>query len=484
MTAAGGVEGFVAKYDPSGTFLWVKSVGGTSSDYCNGVVAESNGNVYIAGYYGAAGADLNIGGSGGVHTSEGWDDVFLAKYDSSGKFMWAKSMGGTGYDYGMGVAVDDRGNVFVTGIFEAPGADFNRGGSGGALTSAGGNDVFVAKFDSQGVFQWAKAMGGAGNDFGYAVAASRSGHAYVTGYYNGANANFNVGGIGGTVSAKGGDDIFVAKFEPNGTFVWVKSMGGTSNDIAHSVTTAHDGHVYVTGIYPAAGADFNPGGSGGALTTAGGTDAYLVKFTCSDTSSFFFMDSAPCGFEYVLNGEVYTVSGIYEQHLPNAAGCDSTLIIELTFIDPEPIISIEVDTLSTTQAYASYQWIRNGTDISGATQRNYTLTENGNYQVRVTNEEGCPATSAIYEVSNRVGINDHKGIRQQVSIYPNPAHDVINIHSAFPLNASLSSIEGRSVRYVENAHTLPVSGLAEGIYLLRLADKSGRLIKVEKVIIQ
>lgn len=87
----------------------------------------------------------------------------------SADFAWAKAIGGTGADISYGVATDATGNVYVTGSFNTT-ADFNVGGTGGALTAVGGDDAFLAKYDPSGKFLWTKGMGGAGTDIGYKIA--------------------------------------------------------------------------------------------------------------------------------------------------------------------------------------------------------------------------------------------------------------------------------------------------------------------------
>ncbi|MFT7608450.1 MAG: Tfp pilus assembly protein PilZ, partial [Candidatus Aldehydirespiratoraceae bacterium] len=115
LTSAGSYDVFVQKLDSSGNFVWATRTGNSSSDGSRGLVVDGLGNVYITGnFQGAADFDPDPVDTFNL-TSAGSDDVFVQKLDSSGDFVWAIRIGGTDYDYGLGVAVDGVGNVYITG---------------------------------------------------------------------------------------------------------------------------------------------------------------------------------------------------------------------------------------------------------------------------------------------------------------------------------------------------------------------------------
>ncbi len=539
LTSAGGTDVFVAKYNANGTYQWAKSMGGGGNDRSHKIAVDSSGNVYVTGYFAAQGASFNPDGSGGNLTSAGGNDAFLVKYDANGGYQWAKSMGGVGSDAGYGVAIEDNGNIYVTGYFTAPGANFNPGGSGGNLTSAGDYDAFIAKYNASGTYLWAKSMGGAGNDIGYGIAAvDGSGDVYMIGNFNALGANFNPGGNGGTLTSSGDDDAFIAKYDASGTYLWAKNIGGAGYDQGWDVAADGVGNVYITGYFAMQGAYFGSGanidtltsagdpdvfvakydangtyqwakgrgvavdgsgnvyatgwfsgtanfGSGanaGKLTSAGSNDAFVLKLACGDTTSSY-LTIMECGEDYTLNGKTYTINGIYEQRFSNTAGCDSTVILDLTFYQLEPIITIDGFVLGVSGTYTTYQWYKDGELIPGATDSTYTVAENGGYTVKVKNEEDCEATSPVYQVTNAENsVNEISNISRYISIYPNPAQNVIYINSPFSINADVSSIDGRKILYAVNAKEISVKEFAQGIYLLRITDTDGRLIKVEKII--
>ena len=131
--------------------LWVKQAGGTSSgDAATAVAVDSSGNLYVAGNFQGA-ATFGIGEANQTTlSSAGNDDLFLAKYSSSGLLQWVKRAGGSLQDRALSIALDTAGNVYVTGYFQGS-ATFGLGEiSQTTLTSAGGDDIYVAQYNSSG----------------------------------------------------------------------------------------------------------------------------------------------------------------------------------------------------------------------------------------------------------------------------------------------------------------------------------------------
>jgi hypothetical protein len=194
---------FVAKYDTSGTVQWAKGITGQFTNARGyGITTDSDGNVYVTGYY----ADTATFAPGTTLTGAGYSDAFVAKYDTSGTVQWATSIGGTNVDYGYGIATDSGGNVYVTGKYTGT-ATF---APGTTLTSAGSTDVFVVRYDTSGTVQWATSIGGTGPDSGRGIATDSGGNVYVVGDYAG-TVTF---APGTTLTNAGSYDAFVAKYSP------------------------------------------------------------------------------------------------------------------------------------------------------------------------------------------------------------------------------------------------------------------------------
>ncbi len=234
LTSNGVSDIFVAKLDSSGNWLWAKNAGGTSFDYGSGIAVDASGNSYVTGYF----ADSATFGSTTL-TSYEYYDIFVAKLDSSGNWLWAKNAGGTSFDYGSGIAVDASGNSYVTGYF----ADSATFGST-SLTSNGYYDIFIVKLDSDGNWLWAQNAGGTDGDWGYGIAVDTSGNSYITGYFAD-SATFG----STTLTNYGDEDIFIAKLDSSGNWLWANKAGGTDGDWGKDIAVDANRNSYVTGYF-------------------------------------------------------------------------------------------------------------------------------------------------------------------------------------------------------------------------------------------
>jgi hypothetical protein len=238
----GSYDIFLIKYDTNGNKLWTRQLGTASDDYGYGVATDSSGNIYVAG--------TTSGGLDG-NPNAGGRDIFLTKYDTNGNKLWTRQLGTSDWDEGYGVATDSSGNVYVTGD--------TYGGLDGNIND-GNYDIFLAKYDTNGNKLWTRQLGTTSYDRGSGVATDASGNIYVTGYTD--------GGLDGNPNA-GGWDIFLTKYDTNGNKIWTKQLGTASGDVGSGVATDSSGNIYVTG-YTRGGLDGNP--------NAGLNDVFLTKY--------------------------------------------------------------------------------------------------------------------------------------------------------------------------------------------------------------
>jgi hypothetical protein len=169
---------FLVKYNSSGTKQWTKQLGTSGTDVANGVSVDSSDNIYITG---STGGDLD------GNTNSGSRDIVLVKYNSSGTKQWTKQLGTSVSDFGNGVIVDSSDNIYVTGLTGA-GLDNN--------TYYGGtSDLFLVKYNSSGTKQWTKQLGTLEGDIATGLSVDSSDNIYVTGYtHSGFDGNTNSGG--------------------------------------------------------------------------------------------------------------------------------------------------------------------------------------------------------------------------------------------------------------------------------------------------
>ncbi|HPS39858.1 MAG TPA: SBBP repeat-containing protein [Candidatus Cloacimonadota bacterium] len=238
---------------------WVRSVqaGGDGYDYGRSIALDQEGNQYISGYFQDT---VHFGLT--VLTSRGDHDLFAAKLDPNGNFLWARNFGGSGDDYGRGIAVDQLGNVYVTGYFEGTGWFGSI-----SLVSSGWYDLCVIKLTTDGEVIWANRAGGPGSEWGYCVAVDEASNVYLTGHFT-ENASF-----GSTIlNSNGSYDMFAAKLDPNGNFLWATQAGGTGIDQSFGLALDDFGNICLAGHFQATASfgDFT-------LTSRGDADLFAAK---------------------------------------------------------------------------------------------------------------------------------------------------------------------------------------------------------------
>jgi Beta-propeller repeat len=272
ITSAGNYDVFIAKYNKSGVIQWVRKVGGNSTDYGTSINLDSFGNVFVCGHFSntATFGTTNL-------TSSGLQDIFITKYDNNGNFQWAQKAGGTGDDFAASIAVDYSGNSYITGSFMAT-AIFGSN----SITSAGGTDVYIAKCNNIGSFQWVQKAGGSSDDSGTSVTLDFLGNNIsITGVFLG-TITF---GVSNNLISAGLNDIFIAQFNNGGNLQWTQKAGGTGNDLSRAIGVDNSGNTYITGSFTGTSI------FGGLMVASGGfSDVFIAK--TDNTGSFQWVRKA------------------------------------------------------------------------------------------------------------------------------------------------------------------------------------------------
>jgi len=227
-------KGNIERGDRDVFWKWAKSAGGILEDYGLSIVLDTNGNIYITGGYRATITFGNI-----TLTSQSYHDVFIAKLSNAGVWLWAKSAGGILEDYGLSIVLDTNGNSYIIGYFQSTATFGNT-----TLTSQGSYDIFVAKLNNNGVWQWAKKAGGSFVEIGTSITLDNSGNIYITGYFQGSPTFGNT-----EIISQGGYDIFVAKLSNNGIWQWAISAGSVWSDNGNGIAGNANGDTYIIGTF-------------------------------------------------------------------------------------------------------------------------------------------------------------------------------------------------------------------------------------------
>ncbi|RZD49312.1 MAG: hypothetical protein CXT67_10125 [Methanobacteriota archaeon] len=266
-------HGFIAKLNSSGVIQWQNELGGNQGSSLSDAAVDSNGNLYVAGWFKGP-LSVQIGGTNEYFTSSHGtsgaghrNSMLVGKLDSSGDWLWFRTTeNGTETAESNSIAINSNDEIYVVGSFYTS-PEF------GPFTLSTGNteNGFVVKLNSSGDWKWAKHIDCAGTTIPYDVSTDTTGNAYITGKYNGNTVN-----IGSVYLSPvgGGYDIFVFMVDASGTSQWAQGAGGTDKDIGNAISIDHLGMVYTTGSFGAT-ADF----SQLSLITQGASDMFYARLS-------------------------------------------------------------------------------------------------------------------------------------------------------------------------------------------------------------
>lgn len=219
-----------------------------SGDINSAMATHTSGNVYVAGQFNFS----TTIGTTTLNSNLGFDtDVYIAKLNSSGSTVWAHSVGSSnmvGDRYVHGMAVDNAGNAFIAGVFSA-----NMIYGTTTLTGTGTQNMFVAKYDNNGSFQWARRVNGFCQTRD--VAVDTQGNVIVTGFFTG-TVTAETHTLTATTGIGSPADIFIMKYDPSGNLIWSQRAGNSGSDMAFEVETDASNNIYIAGYINSGAATF------------------------------------------------------------------------------------------------------------------------------------------------------------------------------------------------------------------------------------
>jgi uncharacterized protein (TIGR03437 family) len=318
QTSRGDFDAFVAKLNAAGSALVYSTyLGGSNSDYGNGIAVDAAGNAYVTGQT----YSTNFPTANPLQATNALrGDVFVAKLSANGSaLVYSTYLGGSGTDYGYGIAVDSAGNAYVTGLTTS--TNFPTANSFQA-SNAGGTDVFVAKLNAAGsALVYSTYLGGSSSDFGYGIAVDAAGNAYVTGQTY--STNFPTANPLQATNAGNGDEVFVAKVNPAGSaLVYSTYLGGSRSDCGDGIAVDSAGNAYVTGTtsstnFPIANAfqSSNPGGY---------DDPFIAKLSSNPVPTLTSLSPSSAiaggaGFTLTVNGSNFVPGSVVRWNGSNRA---------------------------------------------------------------------------------------------------------------------------------------------------------------------
>ncbi|MFI5204765.1 MAG: gliding motility-associated C-terminal domain-containing protein, partial [Flavobacteriales bacterium] len=241
-----GKEGYLAKMDPNGNWVWIQiAEGGWDERVLGMCVDKINGYAYVCG---TAWNYTDFGSCTGAAFPGGSDEIFVSKFDLNGNCQWLIGAGGGTDDHGYDLVTDSLGNIYLTGYIS------DKYQLGNVVANFGTINIpiafadslgYIAKISPAGIFQWVRTFHGVEGERDNRIAIDKQSNVYVTGGFRGTNTS--LGNVNAT--SYGGYDIYVIKFDNNGNQQWVRTTGSTLDDRGNSITIDMYGDVYVTGEF-------------------------------------------------------------------------------------------------------------------------------------------------------------------------------------------------------------------------------------------
>jgi hypothetical protein len=265
---SGGGGGFILKLTSSGAFVWARQI--ATEEW--GITTDPSGSVFLSGAFNGT-IDIDPGPSTLILTPVA-SDIFILKLNASGNFVWVKQIGGPGNEVDTHLSSDPSGNITMAGDLTSIKVDFDPGPSTYTLSTSGSTDTYVAKYDNNGNFLWARSFGGSGIDEFNFMSTDPLGNVYTTGYFNN-TVDFDPGPSVFNLSTVGGSDGFIHKLDASGNFVWAYQISGPSTETPNCIT-ARSTEAYIVGSFNST-VDFDPSASSYTLSAPIDQDAFIMK---------------------------------------------------------------------------------------------------------------------------------------------------------------------------------------------------------------
>lgn len=504
LNSAGQRDFFIAKYNAAGQYLWAKAIGGGGHDHARSVEIDIAGNIFISGEFSNI-VDFDPGVGFSLHNGQGDADVFVAKYDPQGNFIWAKSFGGTGIDNCRDMMLDNAGNIYLTGVFQGT-ADFDPNGSITAMSSIGNLDTYILKLDQFGNFLWVKSIQGPDNILANQFTFDQNGDILLVGEFQGV-ADFDPSAGVSNQTSLGTFSAFFAKYDAsNGSLIWVERIAGSGFERAKGVAVDVQDNIYITGVFRGT-VDFDNSADHTYVTSAGDQDCFVVKYTPS--GDFLWANHVGgAGNDIGVDLEVDDYSNVFIsaifrgtatvydfQNFPKGSftsnGSSDIAFLKFdkqgTYIwgksgggtngDESTAIAIDNQNKMFTTGWFQGSSSFGGTTVSSSGDRDILLAK--------VNMEGTIATEE-QETLNAATFN----------IFPNPSNGLFNLEindfEGEELDVTILDVTGRVIhnlhlegygRFDYFTQQIDITGrVSSGLYFVRL--QSGRAVTTQKVFIR
>ncbi len=408
---------FLVKYDSNGNVLWVRNCSAKNNYTIISLATDASKNVYITG---TLNADTVVFDSDTLFRGQS-AGFFLVKYDESGNIIWAKNAGGIGGGWlcNNSLAIDNNGNILVTGGFHNP-IIFDSIVLTDMDTMGMAPDIFLTKYNPDGKVLWAKGIHGPLFDESYSIAVDSEDNSYITGFFTSSTLSFDSIALinNDTATCK----IFIAKYNPDGEVLWARNVGGKGYyNIPKSIAVDRFGNPYITGSFQ--GDTLTIGND--TLVQTGMSNIFVAKY---DSGGNAIWGKSVRG---LSANDAYSVALDHSENVYITGGFNS---------------NIEVfDSIILTN------YCTGNRDVFLAKLGRNTITGN--------NELNDPFP---------------------ISLFPNPATTDLSITLPQKSQIQILNIQGQLIRTISKAEketTIDIRDLSSGVYIIKAITEDGMAVK-------
>ncbi len=472
LTSSGIQATYIAKYNSQGNELWAKKITGTIRIHGNALSIDKQNNVYVTGMFeGNATFETTT-----LTSSTGFmQDIYLAKYDSSGALIWVRQYSGSAFGNSLSIKNDTQSNIYLTGTYYG-----TRIFGNDTLTASGVYDMFLIKINSFGNVMWAKTFGGNTKPNPYDITLDGNLNIYTIGHFgdafNGAITQFIVFGNDtlSTLQSKA-SDLFFVKFNNQGDVLFAKKMGGDyQNDRGLGIDFDGQNHLYLTGGFEGQ-ALFGSNSVSASPPTQNNYSLFLAKYDLTGNCIWVAKPDTNISWQG-MDVHVVDPNNIYV-----GGGVQNISLIKFD--------SSGLNTWSKIIGYS----LDGGISLSSDTIGSIYMTSSFSDSLK-TNIDTLFTTNLFDNFIGKIdtsfvsGISIYPNIQQNnlLKVYPNPVHEQLYFTSLYirpnqEVNISIINIFGLTVyekkmRWI-NHESIDIKNLPDGFYLLQLVAGNNRFVK-------
>jgi hypothetical protein len=473
-TCRGSNDYWIVRTDANGNKLWDKTFGGIGNDLLESIVQTRDKGFLLGG------TSSSSSSGDKSDTLRGVSDYWIVKTDSNGIKQWDKCFGGLLDEFFISAQQNFDGGYILGGTSSS--------GIGGdkSVANWGMRDYWIVKIDSTGTKLWDKVYGGTDDEIlGSIIESSDNGFIIAGTSYSGISGDK-------TQNVVGGSDYWIIKTDSSGIIQWDKDFGGSSADqLVSTVTQTFDGG------YLLPGASYSNAGGDKTENNLAVRQAWVVKTDAQGNKQWDKTLRVP-GLSWAGQA-IETKDGCYLMGCPtDGFGGDKT---QQSWNNSEdywilkycncniavvPFIIQNADTLFVQQNFATYQWYHDSIMLNGATNYFYVASVSGNYNVIVTDSNGCGTGAGILNVV--AGVNNFQG-NMQITISPNPSNEFFFISSSQTitqlkifntlgvLQSTIRNPQSNASTSLSKTFEINISSLASGIYFVHVQTEKGSVVR-------